>query len=462
MLNKFRKSISGRLALMFAIVTISLALAYAICLRVTLRESLDKQMHNELLFRYSLMEPLIVSRASVYDWQVLKNKFINLATSEGGRARYWIISANPFYQLGGPVPQGIDLPTLKDGFSQFPSENPDECPLFVLVRTLPAREGRPELRYIVAIDSTPYMGTLDEFTRVLMFITTAGVLMVAVLGYAISRLGMKPVKELSEQAHQLIPGRKSQRLDPRPLPEELHTLADSFNGVLARQERAWEQLESFNADVAHELRTPLTNLIAQTQLALSRDRSSEQLQNMLGSNLEELERMSSIINDMLFLSHAQTGKFSPQRADMSLGEEASKTAEYLESVLADRQLTITINGDAKVLADRRLITRALANLLSNCARYAVVGSTVLVTIHSDNRVANVAVANQGDPIDPRHLDRLFERFYRVDSARTQSSTNHGLGLSIVKAIAQVHGGEVFATSAEGLNTFGFSLSIKSS
>lgn len=462
MLNRFRKSISGRLALMFAIVTISLALAYAVCLRVTLRESLEKQMHNELLFRYSLMEPLIVSRASVYDWQVLKNKFINLATSEGGRARYWIISDNPFYQLGGPVPQGIDLPTLKDGFSQFPSENPDECPLFVLVRTLPARESRPELRYIVAIDSTPYMGTLDEFTRVLMFITTAGVLMVAVLGYAISRVGMKPVKTLSEQSHQLIPGRKSQRLDPRQLPEELHTLADSFNGVLARQEQAWEQLESFNADVAHELRTPLTNLIAQTQLALSRDRSSEQLQNMLGSNLEELERMSSIINDMLFLSHAQTGKFSPQRADMSLAEEAGKTAEYLEPVLAERQLCVTIHGDARVVADRRLITRALANLLSNCARYAVAGSHVLITIHNEDHLASVAVVNQGDPIAPLHLERLFERFYRVDSARSQSSANHGLGLSIVKAIAQVHGGEVFATSAEGLNTFGFSLSIKSS
>lgn len=459
MFNLFRKSISARLAVMFTVATVSMALAYAVCLRVTLQESLEKQMHNELQFRYSLVEPMIVSRATAYDWQILKAKFVNLATSEGGRVQYWIISDDPFYHLGGPIPQGINLRTLEDGFSKVDLPDAKKCPLFLMASTLPASGNRPALRYVVAIDSTPYMGTLEEFTRVLLFITFFGLMMVALLGYWISRAGMKPIKALSAQSHQLVPGRKKQRLSIEPLPEELHALAKAFNGVLARQEKAWEQLESFNADVAHELKTPLTNLISQTQLALSRERSVEQLQNMLGSNLEELERMSSIINDMLFLSHAQTGKFSAQLACVSLHDESQKTAEYIEPSLTERNLSVRINGDATAYVDRRLFTRSLANLLSNGSRYAREGSIIDITITQSDALISVSVRNEGAQIESNHLERLFERFYRVDSSRTHSSNNHGLGLSIVKAIAQVHGGDVFVNSSNGVNTFGFTLAV---
>ncbi|PRD14491.1 heavy metal sensor histidine kinase [Pantoea coffeiphila] len=455
----FRKSISARLALMFTVATVSMALAYAVCLRVTLQESLEKQMHNELQFRYSLVEPMIVSRASAYDWQLLKAKFVNLSTSEGGRVQYWIISDDPFYHLGGPVPQGVNLRALEDGFSKVDLPDAKKCPLFLMASTLPASGNRPALRYVVAIDSTPYMGTLEEFTRVLLFITFFGVIMVALLGYWISRAGMKPIKALSAQSHQLVPGKQKQRLCIDSLPEELHALAEAFNGVLVRQEKAWEQLESFNADVAHELKTPLTNLIGQTQLALSRDRSVEQLQNMLGSNLEELERMSSIINDMLFLSHAQTGKFAAQMAQVSLRNESQKAAEYLEPSLTERHLSVRINGDATAYVDRRLFTRSLANLLSNGSRYAREGSTIDINIVQSDRFISVSVLNEGAEIESYHLERLFERFYRVDGSRTQSSSNHGLGLSIVKAIAQVHGGDVFVNSRDGVNTFGFTLAV---
>ncbi|MCW1876286.1 heavy metal sensor histidine kinase [Erwinia sp. INIA-01] len=459
MLNLFRKSISARLALMFTVATVSMALAYAVCLRVTLQESLEKQMHNELQFRYSLVEPMIVSRASAYDWQLLKAKFVNLSTSEGGRVQYWIISDDPFYHLGGPVPQAVNLRALEDGFSKVDLPDAKKCPLFLMTSTLPASGNRPALRYVVAIDSTPYMGTLEEFTRVLLFITFFGVIMVALLGYWISRAGMKPIKALSAQSHQLVPGKQKQRLCIDSLPEELHALAEAFNGVLVRQEKAWEQLESFNADVAHELKTPLTNLIGQTQLALSRDRSVEQLQNMLGSNLEELERMSSIINDMLFLSHAQTGKFAAQMAQVSLRNESQKAAEYLEPSLTERHLSVRINGDATAYVDRRLFTRSLANLLSNGSRYAREGSTIDINIVQSERFISVSVLNEGAEIESYHLERLFERFYRVDGSRTQSSSNHGLGLSIVKAIAQVHGGDVFVNSRDGVNTFGFTLAV---
>ncbi|MQK21740.1 HAMP domain-containing protein, partial [Escherichia coli] len=152
-----------------------------------------------------------------------------------------------------------------------------------------------------------------------------GVAIVALLGYVVSRIGLRPVGMLSKQAQHLAPVDHGQRLDTRALPEELQQLASSFNGVLARQEVAWRQLESFNADVAHQLRTPLTNLIGQTQLGLSRRRSPDELEELLGSNLEELERMTSIVNDMLFLSHAHAGEHASQLTRVSLREETLKT-----------------------------------------------------------------------------------------------------------------------------------------
>lgn len=236
-------------------------------------------------------------------------------------------------------------------------------------------------------------------------------------------------------------------------------MAIAFNGVLERQEIAWRQLESFNANVAHELRTPLTNLIGQTQLGISRERDKHELENLLESNLEELERMTSIVNDMLFLSHAQAGEHATQLSEVSLREETLKTTEYVEPSFTEKKLEIVIIGDVTARIDKRLFHRSLANLLENSARYSFPGSTVTVTLKKNDNQAIIAVANFGEPIVSNHLTRLFERFYRADLSRSDSGTHHGLGLSIVRAVALMHHGEVFASSNDGVNTFGLTLAI---
>jgi len=148
-------------------------------------------------------------------------------------------------------------------------------------------------------------------------------------------------------------------------------------------------------------------------------------------------------------------------SDVSLYEEASKTVEYLEPVLFDKHLNVVIEGDMRARIDRRLFHRSLANLLQNAARYADPGSTITVSLVSNGMQAEVSVSNVGEPIDSEHLERLFERFYRADAARARSDAHHGLGLSIVRAVASMHGGRVFARSEAGCNTFGFSLTSES-
>lgn len=444
---------------MFALASVLIVSAIGFLLRSTLHESLQKQMHNELLFRESLMEPWLVSRTSLHSWQMLPTKLADMATAEGGRVQYWILSDDPRFQVGGEPPRGVNWSSLQDGFSEAPGETNASCALYILTKKIAGNGERPAIRYVIAIDSTPYMGTLEEFTRTLVLITVLGVLLVAVLGYMISRVGMRPVNAMSEQAHELAPGDHGQRLDTASLPDELQTLADAFNGVLERQEVAWRQLESFNADVAHELRTPLTNLIGQTQLGLSRERSMGELEDLLESNLEELERMTSIVNDMLFLSHAQAGEHATQLTEVSLREETWKTAEYVEPSFAAKNLTIDVQGDVVACIDRRLFHRSLANLLENGARHARPGSVVTVSLLQRGTHAVIAVANAGESIAAQHLERLFERFYRIDSSRTRSDTHHGLGLSIVRAVALMHRGDVFARSEKGINTFGLTLAL---
>ncbi len=449
-----KRSISVHLALMFALSALLIVSVIGILLRSSLHDSLQKQMHNELLFRESLMSPWITARTSADGWSLLANKFTVLTNSEGERVRYWIVSDNPRFSMGGTPPVGVQWSSLREGFNKVPGASEGACSLFLLVKTIPANGERPALRYIVAIDSTPYMGTLEAFTRTLLIIAALGVFIVALLGYMVSRIGMRPVSTLSKQAQHLAPGDYGQRLDTTELPEELKQLASSFNGVLDRQEIAWRQLDSFNADVAHELRTPLTNLIGQTQLGLSRRRSHDDLEELLGSNLEELERMTSIVNDMLFLSHAHAGEHASQLTQVSLREETLKTAEYVEPSFAEKQLVLDVEGDVTTHIDRRLFHRSLANLLENSARHSPSNSTVTVRLSEKDNQACVEVSNPGEPIASEHLHRLFERFYRVDTSRTRSDTHHGLGLSIVRAVAIMHRGDVFARSENGINTFG--------
>jgi len=200
--------------------------------------------------------------------------------------------------------------------------------------------------------------------------------------------------------------------------------------------------------------------VGQTQLGLAVGKDVHEFKELLQSNLEELERMTSIINDMLFLSHAQVGRMAMDLSDVSLREEAAKTTEYVEPLFGDKDLTVTLNGDARALIDRRLFHRALANLLENAAFYAKPGTDVAVAMQEQTGMAQVCVSNVGDPIDAQSLPRLFERFFRVESARTQSDKHHGLGLSIVKAIASIHQGDVFVRSENGVNTFGFTMACR--
>jgi two-component system, OmpR family, heavy metal sensor histidine kinase CusS len=280
---------------------------------------------------------------------------------------------------------------------------------------------------------------------------------------------LRPLHELAAQTRAISPQQLDRRLTLADPAEELLPWITQFNALMQRLEQSYAQLEGFNADVAHELRTPLANLIGQTELALSRPRPVAELQDTLASNLEEMQRLSAMVNDMLFLSQADRGAVARRGSAVSLAALAQQVVEFHEGALADANLRLQVQGDATLAVDESLFKRALSNLLGNATRFATAGSTVVIAIAEDvppedaaghtARPVRVEVQNQGPAIAPEALPRLFDRFFRADESRCcdGGEQHHGLGLAIVAAIARMHAGRTLAESGQGTTRVGFTL-----
>lgn len=450
-------SIALRLSGMFTLVALVVFLLIGGALYQQVDKGLGLLPEAELDARYSVLESALNRFGTPEHWVKINAK-LKLLGEEDKRIRFWVVSGEPGYEYGQPD-------AAIRAFAQGPLGMHDlhladhRYPLKVLLTELPAKDQRPPLRFMIGIDTETFHETQHNLLIALIGLAIAGVLMASALGYWVARIGLKPLIKLSHEAQRLAPPLRAGRLRLSPLPPELEQFVDSFNSTLERVELAYSRLESFNADVAHELRSPLTNLIGQTQVALTRGRSAEHYFEVLQSNLEELERLRSIINDMLFLASADQGNKATKLTSTSLADEVATTLDYLDFILEDAQVEVQVSGDAQVQIEVAHLRRALINLLSNAVQHTEPGQVIEVRIEVQEHQVSIGVANPGTPIASEHLPRLFERFYRVDASRSNSGNNHGLGLAIVKAIALMHGGDVFVRSDRGMNTFGINLPV---
>nr|WP_290447123.1 heavy metal sensor histidine kinase [Pseudomonas sp. 21LCFQ010] len=448
-------SIALRLGSLFALVAFGVFTLIGWALYLQVDKHLDLLPEAEVDARYSVLESTVNRFGDLQHWSKLGNK-LNLLSEEDKRIRFWVVSDHPDYEYGNPDPHIRRFARGPLGMRDLllPGQR---FPYKVLVSEFPAKDQRPALRFLTAIDTQTFWQTQHSLVVALVSLAVIGILLASLLGYWVARVGLRPLTSLSLEAHKLSPPHLSARLQLSPLPPELEQFVNAFNATLGRVEQAYSRLESFNADVAHELRSPLTNLIGQTQVALTRGRSAEHYFEVLQSNLEELERLRSIINDMLFLASADQGGKASELTRVSLAEEVATTLEYLDFILEDAQVAVQVHGDASVPIEKAQLRRALINLLHNAVQHTSAGQTIRVAIERLEQQVHIGVSNPGPAIADEHLPMLFERFYRVDASRSNSGANHGLGLAIVKAIALMHGGTVFVTSRDGINTFGVSL-----
>lgn len=452
------RSLSVRLTAMFAVCGAAVFLIGALLLHSWLERSLSQQIRNELTLRAALVKSMVLKAQTPEQWGQMVTPKLDYLVQQDSGILVWVFSDQSAFRYGGEQVGAASL-AKHPGFGSLQIEG-HPCEHFALAEEIPGAGDRPSLSVVVAKDPIPFWQTLRDFRIALVAALLAGVVLVGGLGYWITRLGLQPLRLLSQQAQVLNPNRPSQRLELYMLPTELLDLTTSFNGALERLEHSYRKLEAFNADVAHELRTPLMNLIGQTQVMLTRPRPPEELEDAMRSNLEDLERLRAIVNDMLFLARADQGAVVREGVDVSLNSEVCKVVEFLEPLMDQAGVRVNVQGDQQVYIETALLRRAVSNLLQNAIQHSEPNDEIDVQIDSDGTEVRLAVSNHGVRIEDRYLAHVFDRFYRMDSSRQNSAENHGLGLAIVKAIATMHRGRVFARSEGGRNTFGFSIACQ--
>jgi two-component system, OmpR family, heavy metal sensor histidine kinase CusS len=220
--------------------------------------------------------------------------------------------------------------------------------------------------------------------------------------------------------------------------------------MLDRLEGSFTRLSQFSADLAHELRTPIANILGEAQVALTRARSSDEYREVVESTAAECEKLSGIVDNLLFVARADAARDKIHRTLFPGRREVEKIAAYYSTIAEDRNIAIECVGEGEVYADSTLFARAIGNLLDNAVRHTPEGGKIEISIKQHAATTDIVVRDNGCGIAAEHLPRVFDRFYRADSSR--SSGGAGLGLALVKSITDLHSGSAAIESEVGRGT----------
>ena len=314
------------------------------------------------------------------------------------------------------------------------------------------------VRFYLSVDRHRAVGLLAGFFKATLLTLPLLLVIVAVGAGLIARAGLTPFRSFNLLAASIGTQSLNKRVSLSGLPGEFQEMATEFNGMLDRIDEGYRRLQGFSGDLAHEMRTPVATLLGRTEVALSQRRTAAELREVLEGNAEELDRLTALISDMLFIARADHNATPIQPESVDLVLEAERVAEYMAMIADEKQVRIDVTGtSAEVLADRLMVERAITNLVSNAIRHANPHSTVSIGITAAGDRASLVVANEGERIAPDHVERIFERFYRVDQGRSRGEGGSGLGLAIVRSIAKLHDGSIAVRSEGGRTSFTLSL-----
>jgi len=297
----------------------------------------------------------------------------------------------------------------------------------------------------LAYSEEPLWERLKEFSVAATLAMPVVLVFAGLTGYALARRALAPLEEMACRAEQITSERLHERLPAGEASDELGHLARVFNKLLARLEQSFEQLRRFTSDASHELRTPLTSIRSVGEVALQKDGSREEYRDTIGSMLEEVNRLTALIDSLLTISRADAGRIPLNPTTFSAMDLAREAASLFEVLIDEKDQHVTVEGDesARITGDRVFLRQAVVNIIHNAVKYSPVGGTIAVTVHNGPLGSiRLEVADSGPGIAPEHTERIFDRFYRVDESRSRDAGGAGLGLSIAQWAVRVHGGEL--------------------
>lgn len=311
-----------------------------------------------------------------------------------------------------------------------------------------------QLQVIVAVDTEIHDHFMRNFQTTLILYVAGSAVIVVLLSWWAARRGLAPLRAMSDKVQAVSSHNFGERIPIETLPVEIADLAAKLNAMLERLQQDFHRITNFSTDIAHELRTPITNLLTQTDVVLTQQRTNEAYRDTLSSNAEELQRLARTISDMLFLAQTENGISLPTYEPLKLQDEITELLDFYDALAEEKGVNLQLMGDAIVRGDRLMVRRALSNLISNAMRYTSAAGSIAVSIARSESDVLVAVENDGPDIPEEHLPHLFDRFYRADKSRTKlDNDSAGLGLSITLAIMRAHKGDVTVHSSQGKTRF---------
>jgi heavy metal sensor kinase len=330
-------------------------------------------------------------------------------------------------------------------------------------RSLRLADGTPVLiiSHVHILQETPVLIRLAYSTEPLRFQTfrllglLALVLPVALIaaGFAGYRFAIKvlnPLEQMARLTERITARRLNERIPVKNADDELGHMAVVLNGLLERLQESFEKLQRFTSDVSHELRTPLAAVRSVGEVGLQQEHDTEKYRDIIGSMLEEVAKLTAMIDTLLTIAHADSGAIQLQQTTFAFLDLVQEAVAVVGVLAEDKQQTLSVTGDQRALvcADRAFLRMALVNLLDNAVKYSPSGSKIHVTLQSGGaqsgpaRFVELAIQDQGPGIPEGARQRVFDRFYRLDEARSRDSGGFGLGLPIARWAVEAHGGTI--------------------
>jgi heavy metal sensor kinase len=334
--------------------------------------------------------------------------------------------------------------------------------------TYPVKENNQVTKMIQVASSLEDVEDALNTLLIILIVTVPSILMIASLGgQFLANKALKPVDRVTQTARMITSQNLNQRIQTLKVKDEISRLIDTFNEMISRLDQSFRQIKQFTTDASHELKTPLTILKGEVEVALRKKRPLHEYEQILESNLEEIDRMSKIVEDLLLLSKADIGEIRLNREDIHLTRFISGLTEQMKILAQPKNIRIEISNhqnEIHVFGDTLRMRELFINLIENGIKYTEAGGSILITLTKETdgslspltpkekkaaTFAKITVADTGIGIAKEDQEKIFNRFFRVDKARSREQGGSGLGLSICKWIVEAHQGEITVESEPG-------------
>jgi len=309
--------------------------------------------------------------------------------------------------------------------------------------------GKP-LLIRLGYSTEPLRRRLWEFVEFLLLAMPIALIAAGFAGYRVAGKALNPLEQMARQTEQITALRLDERIPVDNPKDEFGHMARVLNGLLARLGESFEKLQHFTSDVSHELRTPLAAMRSVGEVGLQADHSPEKYRDIIGSMLEEVARLTAMIDTLLTIAHADSGEVKLHRTVFTLNDLVQESVTVVGVLAEDKKQTIVISGESQLSlsADRNFLRMAVINLLDNAVKYSPAGTTIHLRVldgsvsSANAEFVELAIEDEGSGIAEDKAGRVFDRFYRVDEGRTRDAGGAGLGLAIAKWAVEAHGGTI--------------------